>query len=85
MMLHIHSVTRLIILYCSACPVILSLFDSQAITFHRRLESMSADPKVIVATNINPRMVGGIYVYLIMVQQLYCIKSSKIMPKIDVH
>lgn len=39
-------------------PVILSLFDNQAIDFHRRLDSMRVDPRVIVATNINPRTVG---------------------------
>ncbi|KAL0715089.1 hypothetical protein Bca4012_064411 [Brassica carinata] len=39
--------------------VILSLFDSQAVAFHRQLEALRADPKVIVATSINPKMVGG--------------------------
>ncbi|KAF8118643.1 hypothetical protein N665_0003s0018 [Sinapis alba] len=36
-----------------------NLFDSQAVTFHKQLEDMRGDPKVIVATNINPKMVGG--------------------------
>ncbi|KAJ4885473.1 Uncharacterized protein Rs2_35566 [Raphanus sativus] len=39
--------------------VTLSLFDSQAVAFHRELESMRVDPKVIVETSINPKMVGG--------------------------
>ncbi|KAL0845869.1 hypothetical protein Bca101_019115 [Brassica carinata] len=43
----------------SDVSVTLSLFDSQAVSFHRKLEGMRVDSKVIVATNINPKMVGG--------------------------
>ncbi|XP_048604218.1 uncharacterized protein LOC125581962 [Brassica napus] len=39
--------------------VTLSLFDSQVVALHKNLEDMHVDPKVIVATNINPKMVGG--------------------------
>ncbi|XP_013639849.1 PREDICTED: uncharacterized protein LOC106345139 [Brassica oleracea var. oleracea] len=39
--------------------VTLSLFDCQAVLFHKKLEGMRDDPKVIVATNINPKMIGG--------------------------
>ncbi|KAF8094782.1 hypothetical protein N665_0353s0013 [Sinapis alba] len=39
--------------------VTLSLFDSQAIAFHTQLEPMRIDPTVIVASSINPKMVGG--------------------------
>ncbi|XP_018461150.2 uncharacterized protein LOC108832149 [Raphanus sativus] len=39
--------------------VTLSLFDSQAVAFHRQLEAIRDDPRVIVATIINPKMVGG--------------------------
>uniref|UniRef100_A0A0D3D2S4 Uncharacterized protein n=2 Tax=Brassica oleracea var. oleracea TaxID=109376 RepID=A0A0D3D2S4_BRAOL len=39
--------------------VILSLFDCQAIAFHRRLDSMRVDPKVVVATNVKPKTIGG--------------------------
>ncbi|KAL0690081.1 hypothetical protein Bca4012_089759 [Brassica carinata] len=39
--------------------VTLSLFYSQAVAFHKQLEAMRVDPKVIVATSINPKMVGG--------------------------
>lgn len=46
-------------LICSDVSVTLSLFDSQAVSFHRKLEGMRVDSKVIVATNINPKMVGG--------------------------
>lgn len=40
--------------------VTLSLFDSHAVSFHRRLEAMHGDPRVIVATSVNPKIVGGI-------------------------
>ncbi|KAL0706077.1 hypothetical protein Bca4012_072503 [Brassica carinata] len=39
--------------------VTLSLFDAQAVSFHKKLEDMNGDPRVIVATSINPKMVGG--------------------------
>ncbi|CAN6924667.1 unnamed protein product, partial [Brassica oleracea] len=39
--------------------VTLSLFYSQAVAFHKQLEAMRVDPKVIVATSINPKMVGA--------------------------
>lgn len=38
--------------------VTLSIFDAQAVAFHK-LEGMCVDSKAIVATNINPKMVGG--------------------------
>lgn len=44
---------------CSDDTATLSLFDSQAVAFHKQLEAMRVDPKVIVATSINPKMVGG--------------------------
>ncbi|CAH8379955.1 unnamed protein product [Eruca vesicaria subsp. sativa] len=36
-----------------------SLFDSQVVSFHKKLEGFGGDPRVVVATNINPRIVGG--------------------------
>ncbi|CAN6863979.1 unnamed protein product [Brassica oleracea] len=39
--------------------VTLSFFESQAETFHKRLEDMHGDPKVVVATSINSKMIGG--------------------------
>ncbi|CAN6925573.1 unnamed protein product [Brassica oleracea] len=39
--------------------VTLSLFDSQAVAFHKQLEAMRVDPKVMVVTSINPKIVGG--------------------------
>ncbi|CAN7102682.1 unnamed protein product [Brassica rapa subsp. narinosa] len=39
--------------------VTLSFFDSQAVAFHIQLEAMRVDPKVMVVTSINPKIVGG--------------------------
>ncbi|KAF3603228.1 hypothetical protein F2Q69_00038001 [Brassica cretica] len=39
--------------------VTLSFFDSQAVAFHKQLEAMRVDPKVMVVTSINPNIVGG--------------------------
>ena len=38
----------------------LSFFDSQAVAFHIQIEAMRVDPKVMVVTSINPKIVGGI-------------------------
>ncbi|KAL0864280.1 hypothetical protein Bca101_043398 [Brassica carinata] len=38
--------------------VTMSLFDAQAVSIHNQLE-MLGDPRVVVATSINPKMVGG--------------------------
>ncbi|CAN7118990.1 unnamed protein product [Brassica rapa subsp. narinosa] len=39
--------------------ITLSMFDVQAVAFHQKLGGMRGDLKVIVATSINPKMVGG--------------------------
>ncbi|CAF2111279.1 unnamed protein product [Brassica napus] len=39
--------------------VTLSFFESQAEAFHKRLEDLHGDPRVVVATSINPKMIGG--------------------------
>ncbi|RID48362.1 hypothetical protein BRARA_I04878 [Brassica rapa] len=39
--------------------VTMTLFDAQAVKIHNQLEQMSVDPRVFVATSVNPRMVGG--------------------------
>ncbi|KAF3528621.1 hypothetical protein DY000_02038504 [Brassica cretica] len=39
--------------------VTMSLFDSHAVEIHAKLEQMGADPKVVVATSVIPKMVGG--------------------------
>lgn len=40
--------------------VTLSFFDAQAVAFHKQLKTMRVDPKVMVITSINPKIVGGI-------------------------
>lgn len=37
----------------------MSLFDTQAVSIHNKLDTMKGDPRVVVATSINPKMVGG--------------------------
>ena len=44
--------------------VTLSVFDAQALSFHQKLGGMCGDPKVIVATSTNPKMVGGILLFV---------------------
>ncbi|CAG7868716.1 unnamed protein product [Brassica rapa] len=39
--------------------VTMSMFDSQPVKLHNQLESMGCDPRVLVATSINPKIVGG--------------------------
>ncbi|KAF8082784.1 hypothetical protein N665_0808s0020 [Sinapis alba] len=39
--------------------VTLSMFDAHAVSLHKRLDSMSNDPRVIVSTSLNPKIVGG--------------------------
>lgn len=41
------------------CICLLSLFDSQAVMFHNKLDGFGGDPRVVVGTNINPKIVGG--------------------------
>ncbi|CAF1855301.1 unnamed protein product [Brassica napus] len=39
--------------------VTLTLFDAQAVKIHNQLAQMAVDPRICVATSVNPRMVGG--------------------------
>ncbi|XP_033140413.1 uncharacterized protein LOC103855082 isoform X1 [Brassica rapa] len=39
--------------------VTMSLFDAQAVKIHNQLEQMRVDPRVFVATSVNPKIVGG--------------------------
>lgn len=41
--------------------VTLSLLDNQAVSFHKKLDGMRDDPKVIVATSINPRLLKVVF------------------------
>ncbi|KAL0688250.1 hypothetical protein Bca4012_087927 [Brassica carinata] len=38
--------------------VTLTLFDAQAVKIHNQLAQMAVDPRICVATSVNPRMVG---------------------------
>ncbi|KAF3532004.1 hypothetical protein DY000_02042736 [Brassica cretica] len=38
--------------------VTMSLFDSQAVKIHNQQETMRGNPRVVVATSVNPKMVG---------------------------
>ena len=51
---------------CSDESVTLSLFDCQAVSFHKKIESMRDDPKVVVDTNINPKMIGGTLLFYVL-------------------
>ncbi|KAF3492723.1 hypothetical protein DY000_02053302 [Brassica cretica] len=39
----------------------MSLFDAQAVNIHNQLEKMRGDPRVVVATSVNPKMGGRIF------------------------
>lgn len=36
-----------------------SMFDSMALAFHTKFDSYGKEPKVIIATSVNPKIVGG--------------------------
>uniref|UniRef100_A0A0D3AA10 Nucleic acid-binding protein n=1 Tax=Brassica oleracea var. oleracea TaxID=109376 RepID=A0A0D3AA10_BRAOL len=40
--------------------VCVSMFDSLALVFHTKFDSYGREPKVIVATGLNPKIVGGL-------------------------
>lgn len=46
--------------YCSYVFVTMSLFDSQAVSFHNKLEVFQVDPRVVVVTSTH-KIVGGIF------------------------
>ncbi|KAL0688251.1 hypothetical protein Bca4012_087928 [Brassica carinata] len=39
--------------------VTMSLFDAQVVKIHNQLEQIGVDPRVVVATSVNPKIVGG--------------------------
>ncbi|CAH8349085.1 unnamed protein product [Eruca vesicaria subsp. sativa] len=51
--------------------VTLSLLDSQAVFFHKKLEGK--DPRVVLASSINPKIVGGIFMSGIKEHKTYTI------------
>ena len=36
-----------------------SMFDYLALAFHKKIDSYEKEPKIVLATNINPKIVGG--------------------------
>ncbi|CAF2113804.1 unnamed protein product [Brassica napus] len=36
-----------------------SMFDYLALAFHKKIDSYGKEPKIVLATNINPKIVGG--------------------------
>ncbi|KAF3592353.1 hypothetical protein DY000_02025982 [Brassica cretica] len=39
--------------------VCVSMFDSLALAFHTKLDSYGREPRVVIATSVNPKIVGG--------------------------
>lgn len=46
-------------LLCSGENVCVSMFDSKAPAFHRKFDSYGKEPRVVLATSLNPKIVGG--------------------------
>ena len=44
--------------YAEGQLIRISLFDSHAVKIHNQLETMRGDPRVVVATSVDPKMVG---------------------------
>ncbi|WZZ82643.1 hypothetical protein YC2023_103215 [Brassica napus] len=38
------------------------MFDYLALAFHKKIDSYGKEPKIVLATNINPKIVGGVQV-----------------------
>ncbi|CAF2075329.1 unnamed protein product [Brassica napus] len=55
----ISSIDCTLIFLCSGENVCVSMFDSLALVFHTKFDSYGREPKVIVATCLNPKIVGG--------------------------
>ncbi|KAH0879533.1 hypothetical protein HID58_066927, partial [Brassica napus] len=52
---------RIMLTLCleSDVPVVVSMFYSLAVAFHNKFESYGSEPRIVLATSINPRMGGG--------------------------
>lgn len=55
----ITSIDCTLIFLCSGENVCVSMFDSLALAFHTKFDSYGREPKVIIATGVNPKIVGG--------------------------
>lgn len=49
---------------CSGTVVCVSLFDSLAPAFHSKLDSYVREPKIVLVTGVNPKIVAGKTHYL---------------------
>ena len=47
----------------------MSMFDSMALAFHTKLDSYGREPRVIIVTSVNPKIVGGMsfFCYMLLV------------------
>uniref|UniRef100_A0A0D3DCF6 Uncharacterized protein n=1 Tax=Brassica oleracea var. oleracea TaxID=109376 RepID=A0A0D3DCF6_BRAOL len=43
----------------SYITVVISIFDALALAFYNKLESYGTEPTIVLATSINPKLVGG--------------------------
>lgn len=55
----VNSNCSILILFCRGLSVCVSLFDGLAYAFHEKMTSYGAEPKVVLVTSINPKIVGG--------------------------
>ncbi|CAN6892892.1 unnamed protein product [Brassica oleracea var. botrytis] len=45
--------------------VCVSLFDHMALAFHTKFDSYGKEPRIVLATGVNPKIVGGKRVFVI--------------------
>ncbi|KAF2531543.1 hypothetical protein F2Q70_00032271 [Brassica cretica] len=56
-----HGSQRVMLTLCieSYITVVISIFDALALAFYNKLESYGTEPTIVLATSINPKIVGG--------------------------
>ncbi|KAG2238541.1 hypothetical protein Bca52824_092206 [Brassica carinata] len=56
-----HGSQRVMLTLCieSYITVVISIFDALALAFYNKLESYATEPTIVLATSINPKIVGG--------------------------
>lgn len=54
------------------------MFDSMALAFHAKLDSYGREPKVIIVTSVNPKIVGGMpfFCYMFLVALIHMFLES---------
>ncbi|XP_013595992.1 PREDICTED: uncharacterized protein LOC106304139 [Brassica oleracea var. oleracea] len=55
----------------SYITVVISIFDALALAFYNKLESYGTEPTIVLATSINPKLVGGRFVNVTSGTHLY--------------